>query len=100
MKSVFFLFLFVLVTIWCKDSNSHNDKSKIMADSTAANDSILVATIKTNMGNIEVKLFDKLTPKTVENFVGLSRKHYYDGVIFHRVIDKFMIQGGDPDRNR
>jgi cyclophilin family peptidyl-prolyl cis-trans isomerase len=96
MKSVFFSFLFVLVTIGCKDSNSHNDESKIMTDSTATNDSILVATIKTNMGNIEVNLFEKLTPKTVENFVRLAKKNYYDGVIFHRVIDKFMIQGGDP----
>ena len=38
----------------------------------------------------------KQTPKTVENFVGLANKNYYDGVIFHRVIDGFMIQGGDP----
>jgi len=97
MKSVLFSFLFVLFIIGCKASNSNNNnESKIMTDSTATNDSILVATIKTNMGDIEVKLFEKLTPKTVENFVGLAKKGYYNGVIFHRVIDKFMIQGGDP----
>jgi len=55
-----------------------------------------VAVIKTNMGAIEIELFAKETPKTVENFVGLANKGYYNGVIFHRVIDNFMIQGGDP----
>jgi peptidyl-prolyl cis-trans isomerase-like 1 len=55
-----------------------------------------VAVVKTNMGTIEIELFAKETPKTVENFVGLANKDYYNGVIFHRVIDNFMIQGGDP----
>lgn len=55
-----------------------------------------VAIIQTNMGTIELELFADKTPKTVENFVGLANKGYYNGVIFHRVIDKFMIQGGDP----
>ncbi|UCH66954.1 MAG: peptidylprolyl isomerase [Ignavibacterium sp.] len=55
-----------------------------------------VAVIKTNMGTIEIELFADQTPKTVENFVGLSEKGYYNGVIFHRVIENFMIQGGDP----
>jgi cyclophilin family peptidyl-prolyl cis-trans isomerase len=59
-------------------------------------DSINVAVIKTNMGTIEIELFEKQTPKTVENFVGLAEKGYYKDVIFHRVIDGFMIQGGDP----
>lgn len=47
-------------------------------------------------GVIELKLFDAVAPKTVENFVGLINKNYYNGVIFHRVIRDFMIQGGDP----
>jgi len=55
-----------------------------------------VAVIKTNMGTIEIELFAKETPKTVENFVGLANKEYYNGIIFHRVIENFMIQGGDP----
>jgi cyclophilin family peptidyl-prolyl cis-trans isomerase len=96
MKSVFFSFLFILFVLGCKDSSSNNNGSKIANDSTATNDSILVATIKTNMGNIEVKLFEKLTPKTVENFVGLAKEGYYNGIVFHRVIDKFMVQSGDP----
>ena len=54
------------------------------------------ATIKTNFGDIKVQLFPKQAPKTVENFVGLAQKGYYDGIIFHRVIPDFMIQGGDP----
>jgi peptidyl-prolyl cis-trans isomerase B (cyclophilin B) len=54
------------------------------------------AVVKTNMGDITIQLFPEEAPKTVENFVGLSEKGYYDGVIFHRVIPNFMIQGGDP----
>jgi cyclophilin family peptidyl-prolyl cis-trans isomerase len=56
----------------------------------------LIANIKTNMGDIEIELFPEEAPKTVENFVELAKKEYYNGVIFHRVIDNFMIQGGDP----
>jgi cyclophilin family peptidyl-prolyl cis-trans isomerase len=67
-----------------------------MSDSTVTNDSTLIAIMQTNMGVIEIELFEKQTPKTVENFTGLAEKGYYNGVIFHRVIDKFMIQGGDP----
>lgn len=53
-------------------------------------------TIKTNKGNMEFKTYVQEAPKTVENFVNLANKGFYDGVIFHRVIDGFMIQGGDP----
>lgn len=56
----------------------------------------LVAKVKTSMGDIEIELFADKTPKTVENFVGLATKKYYDGIIFHRIIADFMIQGGDP----
>lgn len=55
-----------------------------------------VAVINTNMGKIEIELFADKTPKTVENFVEHANEGYYNGIIFHRVIDKFMIQGGDP----
>ncbi|KRN93488.1 peptidylprolyl isomerase [Pediococcus stilesii] len=53
-------------------------------------------TIKTNKGDIKIQLFDELVPKTVKNFIELAEKGYYNGVIFHRVIPDFMIQGGDP----
>src|SRR5437763_7394102 len=54
------------------------------------------ATLHTNHGAIEIELFDEDAPKTVENFLDLARKGFYDGVIFHRVIKDFMVQGGDP----
>ena len=55
-----------------------------------------VATLHTNHGPIVFELFDDDAPKTVENFTKLARDGFYDGVIFHRVIPDFMIQGGDP----
>ena len=55
-----------------------------------------IAVFETNQGTIEFKLFPDVAPKTCENFVGLIKKGYYDGIIFHRVIENFMIQGGDP----
>ncbi len=55
-----------------------------------------VAHFTTSEGDIWIKLFPEQTPKTVENFTGLVERGYYDGLIFHRVIPNFMIQGGDP----
>lgn len=57
------------------------------------------ATIKTNHGDIKIQLFPGQAPMTVENFVRLAQKGYYDKTIFHRVISDFMIQGGDPKGN-
>lgn len=54
------------------------------------------ATIETDRGNIEIELSPEYAPRTVNNFVFLTREGYYDGVSFHRVIKGFMIQGGDP----
>lgn len=54
------------------------------------------AIMKTSMGTITFALFPEQAPKTVENFVGLAIRGYYDGITFHRVIPDFMIQGGDP----
>ncbi|HUP53185.1 MAG TPA: peptidylprolyl isomerase [Longimicrobiales bacterium] len=53
-------------------------------------------TMKTNHGTIEAEMFADVAPKTAGNFIELAKKGFYDGVIFHRVIDGFMIQGGDP----
>lgn len=52
--------------------------------------------LKTTMGDIEIKLFPEFAPKTVENFIGLAKKDYYKDIIFHRVIQGFMVQTGDP----
>ena len=55
-----------------------------------------VAVMHTNHGDITIRLFPQHAPKTVENFVTHAKNGYYDGLIFHRVINDFMIQGGDP----
>jgi len=54
------------------------------------------AHVETDKGTMVIELFADKTPKTVNNFVFLAREGYYDGVIFHRVINNFMVQGGDP----
>ena len=63
------------------------------------------ATIETKFGNIEIRFFPDIAPNHANNFIELSKKGFYDGTIFHRVIPKFMIQGGDsnskqPDRSK
>ena len=72
------------------------------ASSTQTNDVPIKKTIlimKTTQGDVGIELFDSLTPKTVENFIYLSENKLYDGLTFHRIIDGFMIQGGDPSGN-
>lgn len=55
-----------------------------------------IAIMKTNRGDIKIKLFADKAPNTVDNFTTLAKQGYYEGIIFHRVIKDFMIQGGDP----
>ncbi len=55
------------------------------------------ALIKTNFGDIKIKLLPEIAPETVRNFITLTKSSFYDGTLFHRVIPKFMIQGGDPN---
>ncbi len=55
-----------------------------------------IVVLETNQGIIEIKLMPEAAPKTCENFIGLVEKGYYDGLLFHRVIKDFMLQGGDP----
>ena len=78
-----FLCMSVIIPISLTQAQEPNVKSTIVV-------------LETNQGNIEVTLFADKAPKTVENFVGLVKKGYYNGLIFHRVIKGFMIQGGDP----
>lgn len=104
MHRVFVFFLFSFLSLACsgpstevnKESTSTNEQKEDISMTELKKDTITVAVIKTNMGTIELELFAKKAVKTVENFVGLIEKKYYDGIIFHRVIDNFMIQGGDP----
>ncbi|MFA6486279.1 MAG: peptidylprolyl isomerase [Candidatus Magasanikbacteria bacterium] len=63
---------------------------------TTKKNTMPIAKIKTNLGDITIELFSDEAPNTVQNFVTLAQKGFYNGVIFHRVISGFMIQGGDP----
>lgn len=110
MKNLLFSFFLLALFVGCKSSGSANKfsdandnqaninktENTVMPDSIKAPKGTEVAVIKTNMGTIEVKFFFKESPKAVENFIDLAKKGYYDGLTFHRVIDNFMIQGGDP----
>ena len=91
MKKLFFAVALIGLFL-SSNTFSQKKESEKMSDSTT------VAVIKTNMGTIEIELFDKQTPKTVENFVGLANKKYYDGIIFHRVIDLSLIHISEPTR--
>ena len=55
------------------------------------------AIVNTNLGNIQFELLSDIAPETVRNFIKLAKSRFYDGTLFHRVIPKFMIQGGDPN---
>ncbi|RJO65829.1 MAG: peptidylprolyl isomerase [Myxococcales bacterium] len=96
------------------EAKDTDTKGKTEAGQTAGKEAQLFAIFETSLGNIEVKLFSKEAPKTVQNFVELAKgekewtdpktldktkKPLYDGTIFHRVIPNFMIQGGDPKGN-
>ncbi len=61
-----------------------------------SNSANLRVVFDTTQGKVEFKLFPHIAPKACESFTGLIKKGYYDGIIFHRVIPKFMVQGGDP----
>ena len=58
------------------------------------------ATIETGFGNIVFELFPNIAPETVRNFVTLTKRNFYDGTLFHRIIPGFMIQGGDPNTKK
>lgn len=96
MKKLFSLVFIFSLFIGCANGNSSDKNQSQQQEKSIIKVSTVVALIKTSMGTIEIELFEKQTPKTVANFVGLSEKGYYNGVIFHRVIENFMIQGGDP----
>lgn len=90
------IILMIAMGIWaCKGQDAGKVETK-QTQTKKESKEMTVAVIKTNMGTIEIELFADKAPKTVENFVGHANKGYYKGVIFHRVIPNFMIQGGDP----
>ncbi|MDE2223561.1 MAG: peptidylprolyl isomerase [Candidatus Omnitrophica bacterium] len=85
MNRLFFCLIFAIIPF-----------SITKAQETNVTQNPTVVVLETNQGNIELTLYPDKAPKTVENFVGLVKKGYYNGTIFHRVIKNFMIQGGDP----
>ena len=68
--------------------------NNVYGEDLALKDKIVI--LETSQGVVEIKLMSDVAPRACENFIGLVKKGYYDGVMFHRVIKKFMIQGGDP----
>ena len=100
MKNIVLALVFAVAFIGCQSSDTvkerTEEKTTPIEEETHMPESMTVAVINTNMGTIEIELFADKTPKTVENFVGLANKGFYDGIIFHRVIADFMLQGGDP----
>jgi cyclophilin family peptidyl-prolyl cis-trans isomerase len=74
----------------------YSNSSAQTSDKAPAPVATYTAVIKTSMGDIEVELYGKDAPKTVANFIGLSDKGFYDGILFHRVVPGFVIQAGDP----
>lgn len=95
MKQLMIVYLIVFGVLACKGQDNDQVKSQ-ETQTIKESKEMTVAVIKTNMGTIEIELFTDQTPKTVENFVAHSDSGYYNGIIFHRVIENFMIQGGDP----
>ena len=83
MKKIFILVLCYLCAI-----------VNVYGEDKVTKDTIVV--LETTQGIVELKLFPEIAPKACENFIGLVKKGYYDGIIFHRIIKEFMIQGGDP----
>ena len=97
MKRFFFLLLVPLISVGCQTKDTAKEENKMATDNKKEeimSDSILVATMNTNMGTIKIELFPDKAPVTVKNFISYVNDSFYDGTIFHRVINNFMIQGG------
>lgn len=90
---IFTMLALFLLTSGCVGASSQNEKK---GDVVVKN---RVAVFETNKGKFEVELFEDKAPQTTKNFIDLVEKKFYDGVIFHRIIANFMIQGGDPSGN-
>lgn len=82
-----------------KEGSNKVTKTNYPQLSATVSDNEKLIEMETSMGTIKIKLFPEYAPKAVENFVKHSEKGYYNGLIFHRVIKDFMIQGGDPNGN-
>ena len=91
MKKIYPILLgsLILINLFCFSAQAQERGANDMTQSP-------VIAFETSQGTIEIKLFKDIAPKTCENIIGLIEKNYYNGIIFHRVIKSFMLQGGDP----
>ncbi|MBQ6051970.1 MAG: peptidylprolyl isomerase [Clostridia bacterium] len=110
MKKLFFrLLIFVAVAAAlcslcsCSRSDIEKEEEEVyslefenLLQNTAPEKGDKIAVMETSMGTVKIRFFPKIAPKAVENFITLSENGYYNGITFHRVMDGFMIQGGDP----
>jgi len=81
-KAIYLILITTMLIVGCSGGNTMDKK---------------IAVFETNKGTFEIELFTEKAPITTKNFIDLTNKGFYNGLIFHRVIDGFMIQGGDPD---
>ena len=95
-----FLIITLILTLMLTGCSAQTEKDEAAiegaADAEAVDKMTATITVK-DMGDIELELYPSKAPQTVANFTTLAREGFYDGLIFHRVISGFMIQGGDPD---
>ncbi|MBP9478722.1 MAG: peptidylprolyl isomerase [Sebaldella sp.] len=89
MKKVLVILLIIILSISLLAKKSNKEEKKMA-------DVVITVVMKTNKGDINLVLFPDKAPVTVANFVNLAKNGYYDGLKFHRVIEDFMVQGGDP----
>ena len=101
--SVLALVVAVLAAVLCiaHNGNAGMSLNKLLQNQKGEQHTVAnrIAVFTTNKGTFEVELFEHKAPITTKNFIDLVEKGFYDGLIFHRVIDGFMIQGGDPSGN-
>lgn len=94
MRKLLSLTFAVILILGCRTESA--DFTNKAEGSSMSEDSVLTATIKTDAGDIVIEFYENDAPKTVKNFVELSKQGYFEGIIFHRVSKGFVIQGGDP----
>lgn len=114
LKTIFVIFIVtsIILMVGCESKEKIVDEGKVVEDEVKENsvkgedemeqlqrpkNGEEIALITTNYGNIKIKFFPEAAPKAVENFKTHAKNGYYNGLIFHRVIPDFMIQGGDPN---
>lgn len=99
--AILYIIIIVIVVLligWASNGQGKEstDATKIITQNNMTETKSQIVTIETSLGNIEMELYADKAPKTVENFLELARRGFYDNTKFHRVIKDFMIQGGDP----